>query len=325
MLTPFARLCLVCALACSSAPTARSPATSEPEPDPSLEAEAEPESGEFSAGVSAIRDGKFEAARAAFEHIVSAEPGNAQAHFYLGVAQQNLGHGAEAIETYEKAVSLDPKLTEAWVNLTAAKLDAGDAPGALPFIDRGLASHPDHPGLLYNRALALSAIAGRNAEAVAAYRKAAAADPGNAEIKYGYAETLLVAGSKDEALKLLRELGQSDKVEVLASAARLLGRLQAYDDCIRALGKALEVQKSSELYVERGLCQHGKKDDAAAFEDFKRAVQVDDSYAPAHYYVGMHLKMTGKKAQAKPELGRAVQLAGKEGVGKAAQRALDSI
>jgi len=327
MLRSFVKVGLLCALGCgsASAPQAASPS----EPEPSLEDEAGSASGgqgsDLSAGVSAIQAGNFESARAFFERASSAEPNDAQAHFYLGVALQNLEQGPAAIASYEKAVKLDPKLTEAWVNLTAAKLDAGDAAGALPLVDRALTTHPDHPGLLYNRALALSALGGRNTEAVAAYRKAAAADPSNTEVKYGYAEALVVAGSKDEALKLLHELAGSDKVEVLASAARLLGRLQAFGDCILALNKALDAQKSAELFVARGLCQHGKKDDAAAYEDFKRGVQADGGYAPAHYYVGMHLKMLGKKAEAKTSLSRAVQIAGSEGVGKAAQRALESM
>lgn len=327
MLRSLARVGLWCALGCASASAPQSVAPSEPEP--SLEDESSPapgrQGGDLSAGVSAIQAGNFESARAFFERASSAEPNDAQAHFYLGVALQNLGQGPAAIASYEKAVNRDPKLIEAWVNLTAAKLDAGDAAGALPLVDRALASHPDHAGLLYNRALALSALGGRNTEAVAAYRKASAADPGNTEVKYGYAEALVVAGSKDEALRLLHELVRSDKVDVLASAARLLGRLQAFGDCILALNKALDVQKSAELYVARGLCQHGKKDDAAAYEDFKRGVQADGSYAPAHYYVGMHLKMLGKKAEAKAALARAVQIAGTEGVGRAAQRALESM
>jgi superkiller protein 3 len=278
----------------------------------------------MSAGVDAIQAEDFAKAQKFFEAAVAEQPSNAAAHFYLGVALQNLGKGDEASSSYEKAVNLDPKLAEAWVNLTAAKLDAGDAAGALPFIERGLRNHPDNPALLYNHALALSG-AGKSAEAPAAYRKAIAADVGNSEIEYGYAEALVAAGSKDEAVKVLEGLAQKDDVAVLASSARLLGRLQEFDGCIRALNKALERTKSSELFVARGLCQHGKRKDTAAFEDFQRAVQTDPGYAPAHYYVGMHLKTLGKKSEARTALARAVQIAGDEGIGKAAKRALESL
>ncbi len=306
------------AIGCSSTRVAEAPSA----PAEELVDASEPEG--FRAGVSAIADGDFEAAGKIFDQVVKDEPSNAQAHFYLGVARQNLGQGAPAIASYEQALSLNPKLAEAWVNLTAAMLDAGNAEQALPVIERGLANHPRHAGLLYNRALALNG-AHKSAEALAAYREAVEADPANAEVKYGYAEALVAAGSTDQAIKLLKELAQADNLDVLASTARVLGRLKQFDDCIAALNKALEMQKSSELYVARGLCQHGKHDDAAAFEDFQRAVQKNGGYAPAHYYAGMHLKMQGKKAEARSALTRAVEIAGDEGVGKAAKRALESL
>jgi tetratricopeptide (TPR) repeat protein len=112
---------------------------------------------------------------------------------------------------------------------------------------------------------------------------------------------------------------------VLASTGRLLGRLEQFDGCIAALNKALASKPAAELYVTRGLCQHGKKDDAAAFTDFQLAIKTDPNYAPGHYYAGMHLRMQGKKAEAKQALNRAVQIAGTEGVGKAAKKALEGL
>lgn len=308
------------ALGCSSPPPAEAPRAPSPEPADASDSG----SASLRKAEAAIEAGDFEAARAVLEQLTRDEPTNARAHYYLGVAQQNSGQNAEAIASYEKAVELAPKLAPAWVNLTAAMLDAGDAAGAERVVGRGLSLHPSEPGLLYNRALSLAA-QGKNDAAVTAYETAVAADPGNIEVKYGYAEALVDAGAKQKAEKVLTELAQSDKVEVLASTARLFGRLQQFDACISALGKALAQQKSSELFVSRGLCQHGKKNDEAAFEDFQRAVQADASYAPAHYYVGMHLKLKGKRAEARAALTKARDLAGGEGVGKAAQRALESL
>lgn len=303
---------------CGSPPPPEAPEAVSPEPAESAS------SSELSEGEQAIGAGDFARAETIFAKLSAGEPKNARAHFYLGVAQQNLGKNAEAVQSYQQAVELAPKLAEAWVNLTAAMLDSGDAAGALPVIERGLAQHPDNPGLLYNRALALGA-KGPGAETVAAYKAALDADPANVEIKYGYAEALVAAGPKDQAEKVLAELAQSDSVEVLASIARLYGKLEKFDACISALDKAIAKTQSSELYVGRGLCQHGKKDEEAAFKDFQLAVKADPSYAPAHYYAGMHLKMKGKKAEARAALKKAQELAGDKGVGKAAQKALESL
>lgn len=313
--------CLALAWGCSSSAPPSAPAT---DPSAVLGPDEGEESAGFGSGVDAISAGEFDKARGIFEKIAGEEPSNAKAHFYLGVAQQNLEQRDAAIDSYEKALSLDPKLTEAAVNLTAALLDAGDAGRAAPIIERALASDPQNPGLLYNRALVASTL-GKKAEAVGYYREALAVDPKNAEIKYGYAEALVSAGSTTEAQTVLAELIKSDDVPVLASSARLLGRLDDFGGCIQALGRAIERQPSAELFVARGLCQHGKRDEAAALADFQRAIQKDGSYAPAHYYVGMHLKSQGKKKEARAALSRAVELAGDEGVGKAAKRALEGL
>lgn len=311
---------LVLVFACSPPP----PET--PASPPSLDGEpaAASEGAGSQAGIDAISASEFEKARGIFAKLVGEQPSNAKAHYYLGVAQQNLGQGEAAVQSYERALELDPKLSEATVNLTAALLDAGDAARAAPVIERGLASEPNHPGLLYNRALAASLL-GQKTQAVKAYREALAADPNNVEIKYGYAEALVVAGSNGAARELLAELVQSDDVAVLASTARLLGRLEEFDGCIQALTAALGREASAELLVARGLCHHGKKDDVAAFADFQRAIEREPRYAPAHYYAGMDLKQRGKKAEARAALSRAAELAGGSGVGKAAQRALDGL
>jgi Flp pilus assembly protein TadD len=295
--------------------------------DASLLAEDAPQasqSPEFEQGLAAIRAEKFEEARGHFEKVVAAEPRNVQAVFYLGVAQQNLGSLSAARSSYEKALELSPQLADAWVNLTATLLDAGEAAAALPIIERGLTQHPKHPGLLYNRALALSAQR-QVQEAVPAFRSALEADPSNVEIKFGYAEALILAGSKDQGLKLLSELSQSDDPAVLGSTGSLLGRLEQFDTCIDVFSKAIQRRPAAELFVQRGLCQHGKKDDTAAFADFQKAIETDANYAPAHYYAGMHLRIHGKKADAKRALARAVEIAGDQGVGRAAKRALDSL
>jgi tetratricopeptide (TPR) repeat protein len=136
---------------------------------------------------------------------------------------------------------------------------------------------------------------------------------------------LAAAGQGDAAVAVLGPLAQSDRVEILASAARLLGSLKAFAPCVSALDKALALKRNAELLVQRGLCNHGLKQDVATLADFRAAVEADGAYAPAHYYYGMELKARSKVREARAELERAVALSGDSGIGKAARRALDSL
>ncbi len=311
------------AIACSGSPT---PAPAAPEPEPIADEGAESAgSSELNRAVAAIREGDFAGARGTLAELTQQNPNDASAQFYYGVALHNLNETDAAIAAYEKALSLDPELGEAWVNLSAVQLDVGRPQEALAVVERGLAAQPNNGELLYNRALALQALE-RPKEAVPAFAQALEANPDNAELKYHYAEALAQSGDAAKARSLLESLvSSSNQIEVLASSGRLLGGLKAFDACVAALNKALGIERSSELYVQRGLCKHGLKDEAGTLADFESAVKQDPTFAPAYYYLGMHQKSQGKKAKAKQSLTKAAELAGDSGVGKAAKKALSEL
>ena len=62
-----------------------------------------------------------------------------------------------AKKNYTAALELDPKLTEASVNLSQLELEGGDAKAAVSVADAALKHTPKHPALLLNRALAVEA------------------------------------------------------------------------------------------------------------------------------------------------------------------------
>lgn len=60
------------------------------------------------------------------EGWISAEPANAEAHYYLGLAQQRLGDNADALKEYTQAVNLNSRHAEALKGLAALAQQAGD-------------------------------------------------------------------------------------------------------------------------------------------------------------------------------------------------------
>lgn len=280
--------------------------------------------GSLSDAVEAIEAGQFAEAKKILDGVLVERGNSPQAHYYQGVALQNLDSNQGAIRHFRTALKLKPQLVEAALNLAAILLDQGDAIAALPVIDDSLKLQPQDPAMLYNRAIALAAL-GQKKEAAKAYQRASAAAPEDTAIVYGHAEALFRAGETNAARKILLTLIDSNERSVLASAARLLGRLKEFSACVRALDKAMAKELVAELLVSRGLCQHGQKQDAAALLDFQQAQEQDPDFAAAHYYVGMHWKQAGNKTAAKAALERTVALAGNAGIGKAAARALQSL
>lgn len=311
---------LLLSLACGRPQEATAPTASAVSEPQATEEEAEDP---IAKATRAIGLAQWERAESTLTAAMARGLDTAEAWYYLGVARQGRGV-PEARECFQEALRRSPDLVEAWVNLSAAHLDASEFAPALEVAEQGLSRFPKEPLLLENRALALSSL-DRPADAVAAYRDAVTRSPDNAPLRFALAQALFQAGQTEAARLRLHALTASDDPAVLASAARLLGKLKSYGPCIDALDKALLAQPSAELFVRRGLCHHGMHDAPRTLADFQAAVESDPAFAPAHYYLGMHLKQSGDLAAARAALTKARTLAGEQGVGRAARRALEAL
>ncbi|MGI9230048.1 MAG: tetratricopeptide repeat protein [Gammaproteobacteria bacterium] len=71
--------------------------------------------------------GRYDEALPLFRRIAQAEPNNPEAHSNLGSALAQSGHLRQALESFERALTLDPQLESARTNMELArqKLDAG--------------------------------------------------------------------------------------------------------------------------------------------------------------------------------------------------------
>ena len=307
-------------LACSSGtPPPDEPDNPPPLDDPpSSQPVAPASSPKVQQAIDAIQAGDHKKAQGLLEEAAKENPDDPQAVFYLGVALEGTGDAGGALAQYKKAVELDPKLVEARVNLSALQLDAEDAAGALDNVDAGLKLAPKHPELLTNRALALEAL-GKKDQALTAYAAAVEAKADDAMLRYAYAELLAGAGKESDAVAQLKKLGTPSDPQLLAAVATLFGKLHAYAECVAALDKAIKDAPSADAYTRRGVCRHGMKDDAGAKQDYEAAIAADAKFAPAHFYLGQHLKSSDKK-RACAELAQAAELGGNVGVGQAAKK-----
>jgi Tfp pilus assembly protein PilF len=268
--------------------------------------------------MSAIQNQDFASAKTILEQARKDDPKDPQAAFYLGVADEGLGDKSGAKEAYHAAIALDPKLPDPAVNLSQLLLDEKDAAGALAVVDGALKTLPKHPDLLLNRAVALEAL-GKKEDALAAYGAAADARPKDMVLHAAYGQQLFEAGKQKEGLAELKIAAGSDDPALLASIASIQTKAYAFDDCVATINRALEQKKVPALLVRRAMCEDGKKDDKAAASDYEAALAMDANFAPAHYYLGLHLAPKDKKA-ALEHLDKAATLAGEKGIGPDAKK-----
>jgi len=272
----------------------------------------------------AIEGGDFAAAKAALDKALEKTPKDPQAHYYYGVVLEQSGDTAGASEHYKQALATDPKLPEPAVNLSTILLEVDkDAEGALKVVQPALKFTPLHPGLLMNHALILEAL-GKADEALVAYGKASAAAPNNVELRFAYADLLAGAGKKDEAKKELLAI-TTDDVKLLGAMGAVLGKVDAFADCIAVLDKAISQSPLPQLYVRRATCKNAMKDVDGATADYRAAIEKEPNSPAGHFYLGKHLAAAGKNKEAKAALAQAIKLDAEGKVAAAAKELLKTL
>jgi tetratricopeptide (TPR) repeat protein len=122
----------------------------------------------------------------------------------LGLEEHEPGLAADA---YRRALSLDPELVDAYVNLGRLTHDAGDAGEAARLYHQALERSADDPVIHFNLALALEDTAGATA-AIAHYERALALDPDFADAHYNVAGLYEQSGRGADALRHYRAYKQ---------------------------------------------------------------------------------------------------------------------
>ncbi|HTY41526.1 MAG TPA: tetratricopeptide repeat protein [Thermoanaerobaculia bacterium] len=174
---------------------------------------------------------------ALFTDMVRVSPESAKAHYDFAYMAADNGRNRQALEHYGRAIAIYPKYWDAWAGkgrmerllgdldaseksyaealrlvptyengfygLGLAKEERGDRGGAEAVYRRGLQPNPQSLPLAYRMAVVLSAENRPNA--LFAWRRALAIEPGSLPTRLGFADWLLAAGRRDEALAQVRE------------------------------------------------------------------------------------------------------------------------
>jgi Tfp pilus assembly protein PilF/peroxiredoxin len=142
------------------------------------------------------------AAVVAFERAAQANP-DASTLYRLGTLLAKSGEPGRARAAYERALVLQPALSEALNDLGALQAQAGDLEGAVSRFRAALAAAPDYPDALNNLGYALL-VMGRGEEAKGLYERAIALQPDFPEALNNMGLLLGRAGDLDGAERYFR-------------------------------------------------------------------------------------------------------------------------
>ncbi|HEX5093878.1 MAG TPA: tetratricopeptide repeat protein, partial [Burkholderiales bacterium] len=229
----------------------------------------------FFLGSIALDAGRVGRALSFLEQAVARCPMEAAFHAALGNARARAGRHEHALDSYRAALGLQPALVELELNAAHALRALGRHAEALAACDRLLAVRAGHSAARFARALALAALGQRDA-ALAEFERVRTEAPQLAEEEPALR---LALGEPDEAARLyaarLAEPGADPRLRLNLSAALLQAhRAPEAIECLRAVEAAsprdpATLASLSELYLRAG-------EPAAALVPLERLLRWDE-------------------------------------------------
>ena len=184
----------------------------------------------------------FPAAAQNYQDYLAKKPDDALVHFDLGYAWMSMQKLNDAQGEYEKAISLDPKMGSAYLNLGLTLVDTNPAAAAAA-LQKAVELAPNQPGPKFLLGVAFE----KNhklPEAIEQYQAAEALDGANFDIRFALARVLLNTGHASEAepeFRAAADMHPDDPVVRLGLARSLLMQKRR-DEGVAELGKYLALQ-----------------------------------------------------------------------------------
>ncbi len=186
-----------------------------------------------------------------FEEMRRRNPDNARALVALGRIYLGENREAEARQSLQRAVEVDPRLPAAWNELGGVEMQAGNAAEALRCYEHALSLAPDLGYVLINAAQAHDKL-GHAADSEKLYRRLLSLEPNNGDAANGLGLLLARQGRTVEARKLF-ELAISvhrDDSSAINNLGVLYVNMGQPNDAIAAFQYGIKVAPDSEeLYL----------------------------------------------------------------------------
>ena len=214
----------------------------------------------------------------------------------MGNALKDQGKLNEAIDAYNKAISLNPNYGDAYTNLGTAHQDQGKLDEAIDAHKKSISLKPDY-AVAYNNMGVVLQDQGKFEEAIDAYNKAISLNPNQAEPYSNIGNTLKDQGKLDEAIEAYNKAisikpDYTDAYYNLGVALQEQGKLE---EAINAYKKAISIKPShAEAYINMGnaFYDQGKIDEA--IEAYRKALSFNPNHAEVHQNLSHALLNSGK-------------------------------
>lgn len=283
---------------------------------------------EWEAGVAAFKAGKLADAEREFEEVVAKQPDWPGGHFMLGQVLLQQKKSKEALEHLKKAYELKPDDVSYQYTLGQAYLHNGRYAEAAQMLKKvNPASLPKAQQANYQSFLAAALSRSGDADsALTALKRAAEANPRDADAWYAYGTTAFNAGETATGVSALEKavgLAPNDAGKQEAYAKALIrygrerqgaGKTEAYTKAIAAAQKVAAANGSYDNLLLLAEAQLGAKAYPDAVQTLNRAASRNGNDWLVHYYLAQALASDKVKqySQAESAARQALAKAGRD-------------
>jgi tetratricopeptide (TPR) repeat protein len=221
----------------------------------------------------------------AWERALSLEPSLFGALDGIGTVHLDNGRPEDAVKFFRKALDIQPDFAAGQYNYALALRQLGALDRALEAMDRARVLEPDDPEILLEQASMLEA-AGRVKEARAAVHEAAVKAPNDAWVQMINGDVLTAEGAPPEAI--LGAYRTAVRLEPSLSAARarllrVLFRAGSLDEAFAVTTEAMRrAPKDAGVWSDHAAVQHAQGDLQSALDSLDRALEFDPAIVAAH-------------------------------------------
>jgi tetratricopeptide (TPR) repeat protein len=257
-----------------------------------------------------LAEGKVQQAVDTYRKALQLNPNYAQARYNLSLALDKLGEFSEEQEQLEEAVKLDPKLGSAHDQLGLLALRIGKLDKAEQEFKSALLINPQDAEALDSLGVIYS-LKGNEAQATAMFQRSIESDPKYAKAYLDLGMTLAQHGQYAEAERQFQTAIKMapDNESGYTGLGMLLAKTGREGEAIQSFRKAVALDPSSpEAHVNLGIALADQYDLAGGLAQFSEAIRLDPHFAKAHYNLGRFYFYTGKYAEARKELETACQI-----------------
>jgi len=231
-----------------------------------------------------LKENRPQDAQADAQGWVAMQPNDPLAWTYLGMANARLQAIPQAIDAFERAISLAPADARPYLNLALLYAETNQLDKSIALYQTGLALDNRNSMAYYNYGKLLM-LRNRAAEASEALKRSVAINPQNMAARSALVEALLRANQRDEARSQVRSLLESDTTPIpaMVSLGSIFIRAGELGEAQTVLNRALSRNPNlAPAYVALSKLYIALRDYTKAIDSARQAVTLAPTSLEAH-------------------------------------------